>query len=383
MTMTKQADFKRRVRARMAKTGESYATARSHLLAERPGTAAAGPADGGMAAALHVSNGDATDLPGTGLAPRVMYWRDVLHEGPVPAVGPEELRRVRATFLAEANADDRAEGAAVFAERDRTLEANRDGEYVLWFEADLYDQLQIIQILARLAELGVPAQRITLICIGEHPGIARFGGLGQLTAAQLRELPTTNACAQLTPAALQLATDAWDAFRAPTPDGLRAIAGSRSGELRFLGEAFDRLSREYPATRDGLSLTERRVLAAVADGAADAGTAFVRAAARETRPYLGDGWCFAMMDRMVHGPAPLLHAEPADTPVDRGTGLRLTDAGARVLAGAADHVTLNGVDRWIGGVHLRGHQVPWRWDDGTETIVRSTEEPPGPPHARS
>ena len=90
----------------------------------------------------------------------------------------------------------------MFAERDRTLAANRDGEYVLWFEADLYDQLQIIQILARLADLGVPAQRITLICIGEHPGIARFGGLGELTAEQLRELPATNACARLTPAAL-------------------------------------------------------------------------------------------------------------------------------------------------------------------------------------
>ena len=35
--MTKQADFKRRVRARMAKTGESYATARSKLIAEHAG----------------------------------------------------------------------------------------------------------------------------------------------------------------------------------------------------------------------------------------------------------------------------------------------------------------------------------------------------------
>ena len=37
--MTKQAGFKRRVRARMAKTGESYATARRTLLAGHPGTA--------------------------------------------------------------------------------------------------------------------------------------------------------------------------------------------------------------------------------------------------------------------------------------------------------------------------------------------------------
>jgi hypothetical protein len=340
----------------MAKTGESYATARHNM--------AAADLDW-MADALHVSNGDCTDLAGTGLAKRILYWRDVLHEGPVPAVGPDELRKIRAEFLMSASADDRGEGARMFVERDRTLDDNRDGEYVLWFEADLYDQLQIIQVLSRLAQLGVPAQRITLICIGEHAGIARFGGLGELTAAQLRELPNTNACARLTPAALELATRAWNAFRAPTPDGLRTIAATRLGELRFLGEAFDRLSREYPATRDGLSLTERRVLAAVADGAADAGTAFVRAAARETRPFLGDTWCFERMDRMAHARVPLLDAR---TPVDRPTPVGLTSAGARVLAGQADHAELNGIDRWIGGVHLSG-RPRWRWDDGTESIV--------------
>jgi hypothetical protein len=40
-----------------------------------------------------------------------------------------------------------------------------------------------------------------------------------------------------------------------------------------------------------------------------------------------------------------------------------------VLAGGADQIALNGIDRWIGGVHLQGHHVPWRWDDGAETIV--------------
>jgi hypothetical protein len=50
--------------------------------------------------------------------------------------------------------------------------------------------------------------------------------------------------------------------------------------------------------------------------------------------------------------------------------VQLTGTGARVLAGQADQIALNGIDRWIGGVHLHGHHVPWRWDDGTETIVR-------------
>jgi hypothetical protein len=364
--VTRQADFKRRVRARMAKTGESYAAARSHLLGE-----SGGPDLNWMAEALHVSNGDATDLPGTGLVRRLIYWRDVLHEGPVPAVDPAELRRIRAAFLIAAGADDRREGEHMFVERDRTLDANRAGEYVLWFEADLYDQLQIIQILSRLAELGVPAGRITLICIGEHPEIARFGGLGELRPDQLRELPATKACKRLTPAALELATQAWAALRAPEPTGLGAVAAARSTDLRFLGEAFDRLSREYPSTRDGLSLTERRVLAAVADGAPDAGTAFTRLMRRETRPYLGDTFCFDMIHRLTEAPDPLLHAAESGR-VDRSTRLRLTAAGARVLAGEDDHVTLNGVDRWIGGVHLQGHHARWRWDEGTEAVTTAT-----------
>jgi hypothetical protein len=108
--------------------------------------------------------------------------------------------------------------------------------------------------------LGVPPGRVTLICIGEYPGIAHFGGLGELEPGQLPGL--LDVAMPLTAEALDLGVAAWAALRAADPGGLGGIAASRSPELRFLGEAFDRLSREYPSTRDGLSLTERRILAA-------------------------------------------------------------------------------------------------------------------------
>jgi len=356
--MTKHPELKRRIRDRMAKTGESYTAARAHVVGERP------PA----AATLHLTNGDATvpGILGTGLAETVVPWRDVLHEGPVPDVPDAELRRIRARFLAGEHASDIGTEQEL-EQRDRTLAAHRAGAYVLWFEADLYDQLQVAQILARLLALEVAAERVTLICIGEHLGSAHFGGLGELSAEQLGRLPET-AATVLTAAALELGARAWAALRAPDPAGLRAIAATPSAELRFLAEAFDRLGREYPSTRDGLSLTERRILAAVAEGAPDAGAAFVRAGGREARPFLGDTWCFDRMTRLASGPEPLLAAEPAP-PVTRRTRLALTETGRAVLEGRADHVALNGVDRWIGGVHLRGRAVPWRWDDGTEAVV--------------
>jgi len=48
-----------------------------------------------------------------------------------------------------------------------------------------------------------------------------------------------------------------------------------------------------------------------------------------------------------------------------------------VLVGHADQIALNGIDRWIGGVHLQGHYVPWHWDGGTETIARPAQTSPG------
>jgi hypothetical protein len=87
------------------------------------------------------------------------------------------------------------------------------------------------------------------------------------------------------------------------------------------------------------------------------------------RPFLGDTWRFDRMTRSLTADTPLMTGRPAGPAVDRRTELRLTDVGRRVLDGQEDQVALNGVDRWIGGVHLVGHLVPWRWDEGTESVI--------------
>jgi len=325
------------------------------------------------AGTLHVTNGDvAADLlRRAGLAGDALVWADVLHEGPVPeALDEEGLRRARAGFLAGVDGVDGAEVERRFEARDRALAAGRDGRYLLWFEADLYCQLQLAQILAALGGLGVAPERITLVCIGEYPGIAHFGGLGQLQPGQLPGLLDT-AAATLTGEAMELAGAAWAALRAADPGGLGPVAASRSPELRFLGEAFDRLGREYPSTRDGLSLTERRLLAAAAgEPGATAAAAFTRMGQREPRPFLGDLFGFRILGRLATARVPLVEADPAGG-VAAGTRLRVTEAGRRVLAGEADHVALNGIDRWVGGVHLHGGTARWRWDEGIEALVRA------------
>jgi hypothetical protein len=41
------------------------------------------------------------------------------------------------------------------------------------------------------------------------------------------------------------------------------------------------------------------------------------------------------------------------------------------MEGRADRIKTLGIDRWLGGVHLRGHSVPWRWDTEAERMVAS------------
>jgi hypothetical protein len=48
--------------------------------------------------------------------------------------------------------------------------------------------------------------------------------------------------------------------------------------------------------------------------------------------------------------------------------LTITDDGRRVLAGDADRVSLCGIDRWLGGVHVTGTGPVWRWDARRQVV---------------
>lgn len=113
-----------------------------------------------------------------------------------------------------------------------------------------------------------------------------------------------------------MAVDAWQAFTAPQPDGLMAIAMARSPELRFTGEAFGRLMQEYPAQSDGLSLTERRILLAAAESGAIVGGVFRAISEAERRPFLADLPYLSRVGTLakVERPGPMDRRSPHDRP---------------------------------------------------------------------
>jgi hypothetical protein len=49
----------------------------------------------------------------------------------------------------------------------------------------------------------------------------------------------------------------------------------------------------------------------------------------------------------------------------------ITAYGLSVLNGDADFVALNGIDSWLGGVHLTANSL-WRWDESSGSIHRKS-----------
>jgi hypothetical protein len=325
---------------------------------------------------LHVRCGtDILDrLEAAGLPGEFLAWDDPLCQGPCPAgLSRDEWRPLRAEWLARTYRLAPAKAEARLREQDTRLERFREHEeVVLWFEHDLYDQPILLYLLHWFGRQVPGPTSLSLICIGEHPAVPRFTGLGDLDASQLADLFPTRR--PVTPRQTADAEAAWAAYTSADPRRMEEVAKGHSETLPFVANAFRRQLQEFPWLGDGLSLTERTGLEAVRDGAASPSEAFRRLRAREQHPCLGDAMFFAGLRQLAEGPAPLLLAEGEwpglDDPAPQPR-LRLTAAGRALLAGSGDRVRLNGLDRWIGGVHLSGHGPGWRWDPAARAIVAS------------
>ncbi len=309
---------------------------------------------------LHVTNGEsaANTLRRTRLGGAVLPWQDVLHEGPVEALPRPQLLRRRAQFLAECGWGNEPALCSLLERRDgQLLEALRDDTpVVLWFEHDLYDQLQLIDALTLARSVDAAPEWIV---IGSFPGKPSFAGLGELTADELETLWPSRS--RTTPEALELAATAWSALCEPEPTAIAALADDDHVQLPFLAPALRRLLEELPAPGDGLSRTERLALEAIAAGARTAPAAFVASQRREDAPFVGDTWFFRTLSALGQGDNRLVEgngsALPPPPPLGDGQAfmrldLRVTDTGERVLRGEANRVELLGIDRWVGGTHI-------------------------------
>ena len=147
-------------------------------------------------------------------------------------------------------------------------------DIILWFEHDLLDQLQILQILNWFYQNSDHAGTPSLICIDRFDGIEPFRGIGQLNAVQMASLFDQRR--SVTAQQLGVAHAAWNAFCAPDPGALLDFIATDGDALPFLKPALRRHLQEFPWLNDGLTRTERQLLLLVKNGTTKPGQLFVK-----------------------------------------------------------------------------------------------------------
>ena len=317
-------------------------------------------------AGLIITNGDSAGalLKEAGRAEIILPWRDILHEGPIVGGPLETCSATRCDWLATRFGIDAREIAADFAERDGLM--RRHGEFdtiELWFEHDLYDQLQIVQVLSFFADENRSGG---LLLVQADDFLGREQAETVLRFAQRART--------IVEADLDLADMTWADLAMPTPEAVAGRTDEPIEELPFLGPALHRFLEELPAPATGLGRTEATALAGIAGGTTGAIDLFRSVIGQEEAAFMGDLSFFHMLDDLAFAETPLIAGLPPPTAGIEDGGrfgaaiLALTEGGRAVLAGEADHVALNGLDRWWAGTRLLGHDV-WRYDRDEMKLV--------------
>ena len=328
---------------------------------------------------LHIHNGDSTagtarqaNIPGEHLA-----WREALVCGPAPEnLSEAEFLNIRAQHLATAYGVDIEKcKAELQTQHDGLANFSDHDEVVLWFEHDLFCQVQLIYLLNWFSRRDLGNTKVSLICIDNFPGVEHFRGLGQLNEQQLATLlPRRRKVAS---AQLNLGSKAWEAYASPAPTEIESLLKSDTGALPFLGAALTKHLQRFPALRNGLGYVENVSLQLLANGNREFKSLFSAFGRREPLYGFGDAQLFLELKRLANARRPVLkmsngaEASPGDAQQLLNTSFEITDDGQAVMNGEQDFAQLNRIDFWLGGVHLRSEEADWRWDEENDELTKA------------
>ena len=336
---------------------------------------------------LHITNGDsiANTLRESAVPGQKAAFREDLTSGPaLPGLSTNEWLRLRADFLSQAYGGPVQECIDGLTKQLTVLESSdQHQETVLWFGQDMNCQIHLIYLLNWFAERrpagafkGTPnAKTLSLICIGEFPGVEHLICLGELNAEQLDSLFVTRH--EITGNEFDLARQAWAAYSSNDPTPVEALIKRDTSALPFLKAALSLHLTRFPSSKNGLGLVENWALEQVRSDPKDAGALFARFAPTHPASGVTDTQFWRSLRQMSECAEPLLvmtgiRTDATFDPLQwHSSRIEITPLGLDVLQGQKDFVELNGIDIWLGGVHLQTGKNEWRLDGGTGKLIHT------------
>jgi len=302
---------------------------------------------------------------------RVLINEDPVSVGPAPFSGDlAAWKKSRERFLAHLHTEwpdfsfDHFSDNGLLANASRLAEP---GEKVIWAGAGLPDQLTIswVSVLARM--FGTNQSDLHVVQFERLQPNQYVLGMGELSPDSIIE--HSPEASPLREAEIAEYLDAWATYISKAPSDLSRYLDSPA-RPPILRRAMQSLVLRYPDKNTGLSYCDELIL----KYAAEKGPRVVRVVGYtigfyEAMDSLGDLYVFDRVRRLSQHvlTTPLLEFS-GDQKQMRASEVRLTDFGRAVLSGNANAVTENGIDDWIGGVHLTGSR-PAAHRHGTELLI--------------
>jgi len=326
--------------------------------------------------ALHIVGGD-TAAGSLKAALRLSHDQLLVNEDPLscgPAPDTDDLgvwRSTRENFLRDMYVDwpDFSFDDYEYADNGLLMNAKRLGQeddIVVWAGLGLPDQLLLAWVIFLFDRLSVDLSKLRVVQFEKLLPRQRVLSMGELAPEDIR-----NYCPEPRQLDLQDVEElrrTWRVYTSNDPTALSKFVTGGS-PLPVLHRALSQLLYRYPDVRSGVGVWDERLLHyTLEEGPAAARVIAYTFGISESPDCVGDQYLFRRLIGMgnVELTSPLISVT-GSTRTMRGCEVRLTAFGQSVLSGKANNVHENGIDDWIGGVHLRNHSVTFR--DGDHLLL--------------
>ncbi|WP_299433198.1 DUF1835 domain-containing protein [uncultured Maribacter sp.] len=214
-----------------------------------------------MGSLLHITNGDSfTDrLKKLNLDGDIITWREMLCEGKtLNQVGSESFWKTRYEFLHKNYKVSKSWFIEKTLKEYRSLcNHKKEDQIVLWFEYDLFCQVNMLAVISWLKTHRKYAQ-ISLVCSGKEDKTDKLYTLNELTDAKLLKLYKNKTLLSLDD--IEYADYVWQLYCSDNPMRLENLTDFKNYKFNYLEDALKTHLKRFPSISNGLNLMENNIL---------------------------------------------------------------------------------------------------------------------------
>jgi hypothetical protein len=218
-----------------------------------------------MGKILHITNGDSTTnyLKKLKFSGDFITWREMLCEGKTTTdVGSESFWKNRFDFFKTSYNISKQKFIDYTVKEYRNLcNKKSNDEIVLWFEHDLFCQINMLAVVSWLKRYRKGYQ-ISLVCSGEIKGSIKKFGLSELDRNQINKHYKNRV--ELTQDDIEYGDYIWQLYCSNSPLRLETVYNFNTiSPFKYLASAIDAHLKRFPSINNGLNFVENSILKTV------------------------------------------------------------------------------------------------------------------------